>query len=488
MGIKPQVKLYEHQQKGVDLAKKMGSMALFYECGTGKTLTGLAIFSEVRKSHPDVRMLVVVSPKTLIDTAWIKDIDAFTDFSYASFKTMKQYKDLPDIVLINYELLKTRFAVVEKMVKSSKFICFCDESSKMKDFKSLNYKYLSKLRDLFMYRYVASGTPNPNSDTELWTQINFVNKEVLPKSFYQFRNQFFYLAKDYKGRELVADPAAMRNPIIARGIMQQGYKYRILPEKKKELYATIAPYCHWVEKSDALDLPERTWIFRTFDLSKEEYEKYKSFKRQMVLEIENEKNSENPKYMVVENAMTKLAKLRQLSSGFAYYEDFEGRKVYKFGKSRVNALRDLLEDIGPRQVIIWAYIQQEVDDIAELLSSMGASYAVIDGRVKDKTTPVKDFFDKKIQYVVANPRCVAHGITWTNCDIAVYYSLDFSYEIYSQSNDRIHRAGQKNKCTYIHLFANNTENEYVYKCLREKKSSLEIMAGIIKRIKEDEQK
>lgn len=485
MGLKEGVKLFEHQAKGVELASSLGSMALFYECGTGKTLTGLSIFAEHRKKLPELRMLVVVSPKTLIETAWSKDIETFTTFSYASFRDMKSFDVCPDIILINYELLKVRFAQVEKLVKGYQWMCFCDESSKMKDFKSLNYKSLNKLKERFLFRYVASGTPNPNSDTELWTQINFVKKDLLPASFYQFRNLYFYLAKDYKGRELIADPLALRNPIIARGIMQQGYKYRITPEKKKKLYETIAPFCHWVEKQDALDLPDRTWLIRKFELSKDEYTTYKNFKKEMVLEmksLEGEEEDKPNKYIAVDNALSKLLKLRQLSSGFAYYEDFDGRKTHTFGHSKLNALEDVLEDLGQKQVIIWAYFQYEIDDIANMLAKKGASFRVIDGGTKDKVGAVKDFFEGKVQYVIANPHCAGHGITWTNCDTAIYYSLDFSYETYAQSNDRIHRAGQTKKCTYIHLLAEKTEDQYVYECIKNKKSRMEIMAGLMKRI------
>lgn len=486
MGLKEGVKLFKHQLKGVELARSLGSMALFYECGTGKTLTGLAIYSMHRAEKDlDLKMLVVVSPKTLIETAWSKDIETFTDYTYASFKDMKDLDKYPDIVLINYELLKARYAQVEKMIKKGNWMCFCDESSKMKDFKSLNYKSLNKLRDKFIFRYVASGTPNPNSDTELWTQINFIRKDLLPTSFYQFRNLYFYLAKDYKGRELIADQAALRNPIIARGIMQQGYKYRITPDKKKKLYEVIAPYCHWVEKKDALDLPDRTWIVRKFELSKEEYSIYKNFKKEMVLEmkdIEGEDEDKATKYIAVDNALSKLLKLRQLSSGFAYYEDFGGRKTHLFGNSKLKALEDVLEDLGPKQVIIWAYFQQEIDSISEMLEKKGLSFCVVDGKTKDKVKAVKDFFEGKVQYVVANPHCAGHGITWTNCDTAVYYSLDFSYETYAQSNDRTHRAGQDKKCTYIHLLADKTEDYYVYDCLKNKKSRVEIMAGLMKRI------
>ena len=48
--------------------------------------------------------------------------------------------------------------------------------------------------------------------------------------------------------------------------------------------------------------------------------------------------------------------------------------------------------------------------------------------------------------------------------------MDFSYANYEQAKARIHRIGQENKVTYIHLLAQGTVDEKIYSVLREKKS------------------
>lgn len=62
------------------------------------------------------------------------------------------------------------------------------------------------------------------------------------------------------------------------------------------------------------------------------------------------------------------------------------------------------------------------------------------------------------------------GITLTAADTAIFYSLDFSYANYEQCRARIHRLGQKNACTYLHLVARNTVDEKVLKALKDKKN------------------
>jgi len=62
----------------------------------------------------------------------------------------------------------------------------------------------------------------------------------------------------------------------------------------------------------------------------------------------------------------------------------------------------------------------------------------------------------------------ALGITLTAASTMVFYSLDYSMSNYEQARARIHRVGQKNACTYIHLVAKSTIDEKVLKALRDK--------------------
>lgn len=63
------------------------------------------------------------------------------------------------------------------------------------------------------------------------------------------------------------------------------------------------------------------------------------------------------------------------------------------------------------------------------------------------------------------------GITLTAADTCVYYSVTFNYATYSQSLARIHRIGQRNTCTYIHLVAENTVDSTILKSLSKKRIS-----------------
>jgi SNF2 family DNA or RNA helicase len=50
----------------------------------------------------------------------------------------------------------------------------------------------------------------------------------------------------------------------------------------------------------------------------------------------------------------------------------------------------------------------------------------------------------------------------------IYYSNSYDLEVRLQSEDRIHRIGQKNTCTYIDMITEGTVDDKIVKSLRNK--------------------
>lgn len=102
---------------------------------------------------------------------------------------------------------------------------------------------------------------------------------------------------------------------------------------------------------------------------------------------------------------------------------------------------------------------------------MGISYSYITGEVKDRGEEVRKFQEEDgVRVFIAQIQTAGLGITLHAADTAVFYSLDFNYANYSQARARIHRIGQKNNCTYIHLIAPGTVDEKILKALEKKEN------------------
>jgi len=63
--------------------------------------------------------------------------------------------------------------------------------------------------------------------------------------------------------------------------------------------------------------------------------------------------------------------------------------------------------------------------------------------------------------LVANPKTGGYGLNLVVSDTIIYYSNNYDLEVRVQSEDRIHRMGQNNKCTYIDLQCAGTVDQHI---------------------------
>lgn len=442
-------KPFKHQQEATDfILKNNGCGALWLEIGCGKTLTTLMIFTELKKKKPDLRMLVLC-PISLLNAAWAEDIKKFTDFSCYNLRGTGVPKDV-DIYLLNYESYALeRYQIIVNDLRVDAIAL--DESSKIRNPKSRITKTLLHNRNNFTYRLCLSGVPAPNSPEEYWSQMKFCSS-ALPDSFYRFRNLYMKLERD--GYE-----ATYVHPTKLGEYFRKGFRYKLRDEKA--FMNEIKPYCFWAKKSECLDLPETMDVIREVTMSDSQMKVYRDMKRHMVAEI-------GDRLVMANVALTKLMKLRQITSGFAI--DTFGEATELCDNSKIDELMEVLDEIGEKQVIIWLQFHKEF----EILSKRLKNYTTLYSETEDRDQSIEDFKSGKCQYLLAHPKSGGHGLTFTNCDTMVFFSIDYSFEGIEQARGRIHRPGQTNKCTYIYLLAKGTL-DYAIKEALDKKESLQAL-------------
>lgn len=476
--------LYKHQVDAVEFAiRNNGTAALFHDPGLGKTRTTLEIFSHYRRQDPSLRLLVIC-PLSLINAAWGEDVHKFTAFKYIPYGDIKpgRYNGGADsdIIGINYESLITekRLKEIRALLMSGPWMVAVDESSRMKNHKSITTKALLHLAPLAKYRIIASGTPAPNSEMEFWAQAKFVRADSLPDSFFQFRNTYFHLGRGNQVME-------MKGRVMTRGLMaeifQHGWKYQITPAQRELLMAKMTPFCDWVRKEDALDLPEKIDEVRQVRLNPNERKMYNEMKVHLITEIKTGRQLggvAETKEVTAQVALAKLMKLRQATSGFLYTEDHTALRPGRSSKMR--ELADVLEELGQQQVIIWVQFHEEIDVIGKMLTEDGKTFVTLYSKTENREDSIKDFQDGKAQYLIAHPKSAAHGLTFVNCSASVFFSLDYSYEAHAQARDRVHRIGQTKSCLYIYLIAENSIDGMVLDVLNRKKSLQDIFYELVK--------
>ena len=456
--IQPQVKanLFQHQVRGYNMAlinfTLRRGFGFLFEMGCGKTLTAIAVAGTLY-SERKINKLLVVAP-TSVCSVWPEDFGKFADFPHlekimlgTKSQRLKQLKELESfpcealkVAVINYESV-WRDDIFDKLVEFNADMIICDESQRIKTHDAQQSKAMHQLGDLARYKLILSGTPVQNNAVDLYSQYRFLDPTVFGNNFYKFRNRFCVMG-GFNRRQIV------------------NYKDLDLLIKKEHSIA------YRVTKKEALDLPEQTFETRYITLTPSEKKLYNTLKKESATELANGET------ISASTVLTKLLRLQQFTGGFVIADGEE--KPQQIGSGKINALEDIVDDYvidGGKKLVIFARFRAELDLIQNLLDKKKLKYGVIYGDIKlsDRGEIVKDFQEnEETKVFLAQIDTAGLGITLTAADTCVYYSVNFNYAAYSQSLARIHRIGQRNTCTYIHLTTKGTVDELIMKALHKK--------------------
>lgn len=500
--------LMEHQKDAVSFAlKNNGVSALYHEVGCGKTISALSIFESLRAFRDPSIKLLVICPISLIHGAWSKEIDKFTAYNWWDLhgkrgKVQAYNRNFtPDIYLINFEslIVKKRFEDLKVLLSSGgDWMVAIDESSKMKNHSAgtterlLGWwekkKYTAGIRQFCKYRVLMSGTPAPNIEWEYWAQMAFLDASILGDNFFKFRNIFFEMRR---GREVLPQGVILNKATLSE-LYNNGYKYIFNEARRQTFFESMKPWCHLVKAKDCLDLPEAVDEYRVIEMKDDQLRVYKEMKNQYIAEIREmmkkpeeivipeELRSEPNSHIIVANiVLTKMMKLRQITSGFAIDEAHVAHAVGK-GNPKLDALSDIIEECGKEQIIIWCQFRWEIAEIKKLLEGFGISELHGGVKQEDRIHHVNDFLSGKNRFLLAHPDSAAHGLTFVNCHFAVFFSYSYSYEEYSQAKGRIMRHGQRNRCVYFHLVAENSVDEDILAVCQRKQDKQDVAERFLK--------
>lgn len=450
------IDLFNHQKIALSYLRTNDFFALFMEAGTSKTYPTLIRILELLKSGK-IDDALIVAPKSALGS-WVRDLDFFDPLDRELLER--------GITLVNYEKVWTheiqrvknhktkewenkRVAVVRPEL-NKKFGCIVlDESHLIKNRTSNRTSALFELSLMADYRYILTGTPFSNSSLEdIYAQFAFLNPYKERGTIYSriFKQHLERLSpgKTFRG--------SYYDFLDRYCILNKYHKpYRYI--NVNELQKLINEYSYRVKKSECLDLPEKL-PDEIIEIENKEKALYTRFmKKNAILEYE----------ILAENPLALRLYARQLASGFIQYEG----KIYNFKSEKLAILEELIERYdSDKKLVIFAHFKPSVASICELLNKLKIKYVTLDGDQKDKTIWKEFQKDESIKIIVCQYQTANAGIDLFSSDTIIYYEPTDRSLILEQSRDRIHRSGQKNKCSYIHLITKGTVEEAIYKALK----------------------
>lgn len=506
----PKYPLAPYQTIGALTSVNQEGAALFMEQGTGKTPVAIRrmMYEANRVWNAEGRMYraILAVPRN-VRTNWKKEIARFATVPgkvvVLKGSQLDRVKQLTDIMTTDetsqFAIIITSYETVQRSWQALGLfewdLALLDESHYIKSPRTARTQTMFKLRDNARQRMVLTGTPVGNSVQDLWSQLEFLGKGFSGfTTFKAFRA--FYIKFQQNGD--YQEQVGVRNlPLLHERLARVGLfftKREVLP-----------------------DLPEKQWDTLEVVMSKPQRDLYKAMQQQLAAEIEAdiekaEEDGRNMK-MTATNALTKLLRLSQITSGYAvvdqeYTDDGDEKIKDRIRPLPVNPKLDLIiEELKKRdpksKTIIWACWVPAIRMIAARLKEEGIGHVEFYGSTSDKDRDLamqKFNEDPDCKVFLGNPAAGGVGLNlpgynpdWTeeedlgtNADWMIFFASNWSHLQRSQAEDRNHG---KNRCRVpgriTEVIVPGTIDEEIADSLKDKKTEalqVQDVRAIMKRL------
>ena len=461
MNYKFKTKPYEHQLDALKDSWDKENFAYFMEMGTGKSKV-LLDNAAMLYDKGQINGLLLIAPKGVYKNWYDQEVPTHlpdhiekkmvlwktSDKSkkqMALLNTMFETGTDLHILIMNVEAFSKGDGIkfAEKFLSCHKAMIAIDESTTIKTPTSNRTRSVLSLRELAKYRRILTGSPVTKSPLDLFSQCQFLDPWLLNhSSYYTFKARY----------------------AVTRKIEVQGRRVEIVVGYRNlgELSEKIKPFSKRVLKDDCLDLPDKTFIKHTVELTKEQKKVYEQMKREAIAFLDGKMQS-------TATVMTQLMRLHQITCGHFTADD---GTIKDLPCSRLSELMSILENVEGK-AIIWSHYTHDVKRIIEKIKEVYGEDSVVDyfGETDQdqRSKNIKKFqTDDNCRFFVGTTHTGGYGITLTAGSTMIYFSNGYDLEKRQQSEARIDRIGQTKKMTYIDIISQDTVDERIVKALRSK--------------------
>ncbi len=404
------------------------------DMGLGKTLQALALLVE----RAEIGAALVVAPVSVCRN-WIKEAQRFAPtlnfrlFGAGDRKSAVEDLGKYDVLVTSYSLLQAE----EEIFTNRNFATIVlDEAQAIKNRHTKRSKTVMNLQGDF--RLLTTGTPIENHLGELWNLFNFINPGLLGK--HEFFNEKFGL------------PIEKNNDENARRTLQNLIKPFVLRRRKNQVLD---------------DLPAKTEIVLTVEMSDEERAFYEAIRREALEKIEATGGEAKDKRFRI---LAELTKLRLACCHPKLVKEnvpISSSKLELFGET----LDELLDN--KHKALVFSQFVKHLQIVKNYLDEKGISYQYLDGSTPPHIRQERiDEFQRGVGDVfLISLKAGGTGLNLTAADYVIHLDPWWNPAVEDQATDRVHRIGQQRPVTVYRLVTENTVEEKILK-LHETKRDL----------------
>jgi hypothetical protein len=459
---------FKHQKEVFELSRERETFALFWEMGCGKSKTTLDTAAWLF-AKGEIDGLLVVANKGSYMGWYLEHVpehlscNHYCTYYAASMRkhekqnleaAMEPNGEQLDVLCINAEALSRGKAVglCEKFVANHRCMVVVDESDTIKNTKSKRHKNIVAIGREAKYRRILTGTPTAESPLDLYGQCNFLEPGLLGfKSEFNFRHYYAVI------QDVSIDPSKpwMKFERVLQLVNQD------------ELSKRLNDFSSRLKKETCLDLPDKIFETRYIEATDEQRQIYDDLRQTAVVEFEDG-------MLTSTSAMATMTKLMQIACGFV--KDDEG-VIREIPNRRLDTFMDDALTTGGKR-IVFCHFTHDVDAVCNALKAEYGDESVMryDGQnIDSRDLELAQWKERdETDWLVSNLAVGSRGLNLQReSHLMFYYSLNHRLQLFQQSQDRIHRPGQKYHCTYIQYAVRNTLDIAIIRALREKRDLAE---------------
>ena len=444
---------WPNQEEAFNFSMSHNASMLDLDMGTGKTRVAI----DVAFARNDCYRILVVCPKAVVGV-WRENLRKFArdnnwacwDLQKGSVKAktdnLREWLKTPatkQFVVINYD--SVWHAPMGDLILKSKFnMVVLDESHRAKAAGSKVSKYLAMLGKRTRYKMCLSGTPMANSPLDVYGQYRFLDPTIFGTNHARFLQEY----------------AVMGGPEL-RFIV--GFKNQ---KRLNEKFASIAYTCKMSDVADRLKLPEALPpISKYVQLPSKDLRTMKELNKEFVAEC-------GTGHVVVNNVIVKLVRLQQITSGFCVTKEsvFDNEQEQELNTAKEDMLSEILQYLDPKEnVVVFCIFKHDLEAIRRAARANDRK----DFELSGAENTLDDWKKSEGGVIAVQIQAGSEDVDMTKANHAMYFSMPHSLAMYEQSKARLYRPGQTRPVSFLHLIAENTIDESLYRSLVRKKDIIE---------------
>lgn len=443
---------HDYQKYSIEFVKTHPIAALLLSMGLGKTSTTLTALDDLLFDSFEIHKVLVIAPLR-VTKVWLDEVKKWNHLNYLRCSlvagTEQERKRAlwanADIYIINRE--NVQWLIDESGIQFDFDTLVVDELSSFKNFKTKRFKSLMKVRPMVKRVIGLTGTPTSNGLMDLWSEFKLLDQgKRLGRFITNYRDQYF--RPDKRNGQVV-------------------FSYKPMPFAEDAIYDKISDITISMKANDYLNMPELISNHIEVEMSEKEMKVYQELKQELVITLGDED-------VTASNAASLSNKLTQMANGAIYLDNHESAIIHD---RKLDTLEDLIEAQCDKPVLVAYWFKHDLDRIKNRLEELKVNFK----EIKTEAS-IEDWNKGNIEVGLIHPASAGHGLNLQEGgSTLIWFGLTWSLELYEQTNARLYRQGQKDRCVVIeHIVTKGTIDEQIIKALEEKDKSQSRLIDAVK--------